>query len=58
MTPRLGQRSDATWITLHALIDRGELAAEVTRPDDRPRRRRKIRIRRQAVDDYLERARV
>ena len=41
----------------HALIDRGELAAEVTRPGDRPKRRRRIRIRPQDVDDYLERAR-
>ena len=44
--------------TLHALIDRGELVAKVTRPDDRPTRRRRIRIRRQAVDDFIERARV
>lgn len=44
--------------TVYALIDRGELGAEVTVPTDRPKRRRSIRIRRQGVDAYLERARV
>ena len=39
------------------MIDRGELPAEVTLPPG-PKRRRSVRLRRQAVYDYLERARV
>jgi excisionase family DNA binding protein len=42
---------------LEALIERGELEAEVTLPT-RTRGHRRIRIRRSAVDDFLERARV
>jgi len=44
--------------TVYALIDSDELHAEVTVPTDRPKRRRTIRIRRNEVDAYLERARV
>lgn len=44
--------------TVYALIDRGELEAEVTVPTDRPKRRRSVRLRRSAADDYIERARV
>lgn len=44
--------------SVYHLINRGELAAEVVLADDLPKRRRSIRVRRQAVDDYLERARV
>lgn len=44
--------------TVYALIDRGELRAEVTVPAHRPKARRSVRLRRQAVDDYLARARV
>lgn len=45
--------------TLHALIDRGELAADIVPPGDRSTgRRRAIRVRREAIDDFLERARV
>lgn len=42
---------------LEALIERGELEAEVTMPT-RTRGHRRIRIRRSAVDDFLNRARV
>ena len=45
--------------TLHALINRGELAVDIAPPGKRNTgRRRDYRIRRQAIDDYLERARV
>ena len=45
--------------TLHALIDRGELSADVIPPGNKSTgRRRSIRIQREAVDDFLERARV
>jgi len=44
--------------TVHHMIDRGELAAEVSYPTDRPRPRRRIRIRRQEVNDCIERSRV
>ena len=44
--------------TVEALIERGELAGEIIVPTDRPRQRRRIRISKTAVDDYLERARV
>jgi excisionase family DNA binding protein len=43
--------------TVHALINRGELQAEVTNTG-RPRARRAIRIQREAVDDLIERVRV
>lgn len=43
--------------SVYDLIDRGELAAEVTMPPG-PKRRRSVRLRRQDVQDYLERARV
>lgn len=42
---------------LEALIERGELKAEVTMPT-RTRGHRRIRIQRSSVDDFLERARV
>ena len=43
--------------TVYALIDRGELAGEVTVLLG-PKRRRSVRLRRQDVDDLIERARV
>jgi excisionase family DNA binding protein len=43
--------------TVYDAIDRGELQAEVTMPDP-PKRRRSVRLRRQDVDDFVERARV
>lgn len=42
---------------LEALIERGELEADVTMPTRR-RGHRRIRIQRSAVDDFLDRARV
>ena len=49
--------------TIYRLIDTGELAAEqgartVWKRNGQIGERRHVRIRRQAVDDYLERARV
>ncbi|MDQ3642874.1 MAG: helix-turn-helix domain-containing protein, partial [Actinomycetota bacterium] len=44
--------------TVYALIERGELHAEVIYPHARPRQRRSFHITRRDVDDYLERARV
>jgi excisionase family DNA binding protein len=41
--------------TVEALIGRGEMAGEVTVPTDRPRQRRRIRLRRTALDEYLDR---
>ena len=44
--------------TLQALIDRGELAADILPPGKRSRRgRRAIRISREAIGDYLQRGR-
>lgn len=43
--------------TVYDLIDRGELAAEVIEPVGVGRRRR-TRVRRTAVDEYLVRARI
>jgi excisionase family DNA binding protein len=43
--------------SVYDLIDRGELAAEVTVPPE-PKRRRSVRLRRQDIDDFLDRARV
>ena len=40
--------------TVYGLVDRGEIEAEVTVPTDRPKRRRSVRIRRQAVEDFTE----
>ena len=44
--------------TVHHMIDRGELVAEVTYPTGRPRTRRRIQIRRQEVIECIERSRV
>ena len=45
--------------TLHALIDRGELAADVVPPGNKSTgRRRSIRIRREVLDDFIEQSRV
>lgn len=44
--------------TVHHMIESGELAAEVTYPTGRPRTRRRIRIRREEVNDCIERSRV
>ncbi len=43
--------------TVYALIDSGELDAEVTRPPG-PKRRRRVKLQRSAVGDYLAKARV
>ena len=43
--------------TVYALVDAGELVAEITIPPG-PKRRRSVRIPRRAVDDYIERARI
>ena len=43
--------------TLSALIARGELPAEVTVPPG-PKRRRSVRLRRQDVEEFIERSRV
>ena len=43
--------------TVYALIDRGELPAEVTFPPG-PKRRRSVRLRHGDVADFLRRARV
>ena len=58
LAPRAAELLGVALHTVYALIDKGELGAEVTRPTDRPRQRRSIRLRRQDVDDYIERARV
>lgn len=55
--PRAAELLGVRAHTLYSLIDRGVLAAEVVMPVG-VGRRRKIRIRRVAVDEYLERARV
>ena len=44
--------------TVYGLVDRGELEAEVIVPTDRRKRRRSVRVRRQAVEDYIDRAPV
>lgn len=44
--------------TVEALIERGELVGEIIVPTDRPRQRRRILIRRTAIDNYLERVRI
>lgn len=56
--PEAARRLGVQLHTLHGMIDRGELPAEVVRADDRPKRRRSIRVRRQDVGDFIERARV
>lgn len=43
--------------SVEALVDRGELRAEVTLPT-RTRGHRRIRIHRSAIDAFLERARI
>lgn len=43
--------------TLYALVDSGELAAKITTPLG-PKRRRSVRLSRQAIHDYIERARI
>ena len=58
IAPRAAELLGVTLHSVYALIDRGQLEAEVTIPTDRPKRRRSIRLRRSAVDEYLERARV
>ncbi len=43
--------------TVYNLVARGELPAVITTPPG-PKRRKSVRVRRQDVDEYLERARV
>ena len=57
IAPRAAELLGVTLHTVYALIDRGELEAEVTVPPG-PRRRRSVRLRRTWVDEYIERARV
>ena len=52
--PRVAEWLGLRLRTVHALIDRGELPAEIIVG----RGRRNIRVRRRDVDDYLDRARV
>lgn len=52
--PRVAERLGLRLRTVHGLIERGELPAEIIMG----RGRRNIRVRRQDVDDYLDRARV
>ena len=56
--PQAARLLGVTPHTAYALIDSGELHAEVTVPNDRPRRRRTYRLLQRDVDDFLERARV
>ena len=57
--PQAAKRLGLELHTVHALIDSGELAAEVLPPGQRSTgRRRTIRIRRKAIDDFVERARI
>ena len=57
--PKVAEMLGLKHRTIHALIDRGELRAEIVPPGKRGTgRRRAIRIRRQDVDDFIERARV
>ena len=58
MAPEAARLLGVQLRTVHHMIDRGELAAEVTYPTARPRTRRRIRIRRQEVNDCIERSRV
>ena len=43
--------------TIYALVDAGDLSAEITVPPG-PKRRRSVRIPRSAVEDFLDRARI
>ena len=58
MAPEAARLLGVQLHTIYHMIDRGELSAEVTHPADRPRPRRRFRIRRQEVADCIERARV
>jgi excisionase family DNA binding protein len=58
MAPEAARLLGVQLHTVHHMIERGELAAEVTYPTARPRTRRRIRIRRQEVNDCIERSRV
>ena len=58
MAPEVARLLGVQLHTVHHMIDRGDLAAEVTYPSGRPRTRRRIRIRRQEVNACIERCRV
>ena len=58
MAPEAARLLGVQLHTVHHMIGRGELAAEVTYPTNRPRTRRRIRIRRQEVNACIERSRV
>lgn len=58
MAPEAARLLGVQLRTVHHMIDRGELAAEVIYPTGRPRTRRRIRIRRQETNDCIERSRV
>lgn len=58
MAPEAARLLGVQLHTIYHMIDRGELSAEVTHPADRPRPRRRFRIRRQEVADCIARARV
>lgn len=57
LVPRVAELLGVNPHTVYAMIDDGDLAAEVTTPIG-PKRRRRVRVRRSAVDDYLARARI
>jgi excisionase family DNA binding protein len=58
MAPEAARLLGVQLHTVHHMIDRGELTAEVTSPTGRPRTRRRIRIRRHEVNACIERSRV
>ena len=55
--PRVAELLGLQQNTVYALIDAGELRAEVELPAG-PKRRRRVLVARSAVDEYLDRARV
>lgn len=56
--PQAARRLGLALHTVYDLIDKGELEAEVVIPTDRPRRRRTVRLRRSAIDAFLDSARI
>ena len=57
--PRVAGHLGLTMHTVRTLIDHGELDADVVQPYPGPKsRRRAIRVRRQDVDEFIERARI
>ena len=57
--PQVAGHLGLTMHTVRTLIDHGELDADVVQPYPGPKsRRRAIRVRRQDVDEFIERARI